>query len=69
MSVIPLDLQSKISAWRLKAADGTLTEAEMKEAITYLRAGRVSAIASTAKKSVKAIAPVADDMLSELDGL
>ena len=70
---IPLELQSKISSWRLKAAEGTLTLEEMKEAITHLRAGRMQAsIAAQGTKRTaakKAIAPPADDMLSELDGL
>ncbi len=70
---IPLELQSKISSWRLKAAEGTLSLEEMKEAITHLRAGRMQAsIAAQATKRTaakKAVAPPADDMLSELDGL
>ena len=28
---VPLDLQAKISTWRMKAAEGTLTLDEMKE--------------------------------------
>ena len=70
---VPLELQSKISAWRLKAAEGTVTLEEMREGIIYLRAGRMQAsVAAQATKRTaakKAVAPPADDMLSELDGL
>ena len=71
---IPLELQTKIAAWRLRAADGTLTIEEMKEAIVFLRAGRLGAAqaaqktAATRKKAIAAI-PSADDMLADLDGL
>lgn len=73
-SPVPLELQSKIDSWRLRAAEGTLTEPEMLEAITFLRAGRLAAgtaakkAAATKKKAFKEI-PSADDLLSELDGL
>jgi hypothetical protein len=69
---VPYELQSKIAAWRLKAAEKTLTLEEMKEAVIYLRAGRVNAASSAAatkrKKAIAAI-PSADDMLSDLEGL
>jgi hypothetical protein len=71
-SPIPLELQAKISSWRLRAAEGTLTIEEMKEAILHLRSGRVSAqAASGAAKRKKAIAeiPAAADMLDELNDL
>lgn len=71
-SPVSLELQAKISSWRQRSAEGTLTLDEMKEAILYLRAGRVQAAnasaASKRKKSIAAI-PSAADMLSELDGL
>ena len=71
-SPVPLELQAKIASWRLRAAEGTLTLDEMKEAILYLRAGRVQAANASAsakrKKSIAAI-PSASDMLSELEGL
>ena len=70
---IPLELQSKIAAWRLKAAEGTLTLDEMKEAIVHLRAGRLSAAvaASSAKKvsasgAKKTIISNSDDLLDEI---
>jgi hypothetical protein len=40
---IPLELQSKIANWRLRAAEGTLSLDELKGAVTYLRAGRMAA--------------------------
>lgn len=70
---IPLELQSKIAAWRLKAAEGTLTLDEMKEAIVHLRAGRLSAAvaASSAKKvsatgAKKTVISNSDDLLDEI---
>lgn len=69
---VSLELQSKIANWRLRAAEKTLTLEEMKEAIVYLRAGRVNAASSAAatkrKKAIAAV-PSADDMLSDLEGL
>jgi len=63
------ELQSKITMWRAKAADGTITLEEMKEAVAALREGRRTAAVSperarTAK--AKAAIPNADDMLAEL---
>jgi hypothetical protein len=67
---IPLELQSKIASWRLRAADGTLTLDEMREAVTFLRAGRVSAAtaAQAAKRTAakRSTPPPADDMLAEI---
>ena len=71
-SLISPKLQSKITTWRLRAAEGTLELSEMKEAVALLRQGRLTAAnASAASKRKKAIAeiPHADDMLSELDKL
>jgi len=69
---VPLELQAKIASWRLRAAEGTLTREEMKEAIIHLRAGRVAAAAVSAPaKRAKAIReiPKAGDLLDELEGL
>ncbi len=68
------ELQAKLASWRLRAAEGTLTLEEMKEAIKFLRQDRVSAgraAATTASKRKKAFAeiPAADDMLADLEGL
>ena len=71
-SPITLELQAKIATWRLRVADGTITQDEMKEAIIHLRAGRLaaaqSAAASKRKASIAAI-PAAADLLDELDGV
>jgi hypothetical protein len=68
---VPLDLQAKIADWRLRAAAGTLTLPEMKEAIVHLRAGRISAYSTgvAAKKKAVAAVPAAADMLADLEGL
>lgn len=66
------ELQSKIAVWRQKAVNGNLTLDEMKEAIAALRADRVgAAVASTTSRAskVKAPAPNAADLLSELEGM
>lgn len=68
------EMQSKIAAWRLRAAEGTLTQEEMKEVIITLRQGRLAAgqaAKTTAAKRKKAFAeiPVAGDMLSEIEDL
>ena len=70
-SPVPLDLQAKISSWRLRAAEGTLSLEEMKEAIVLLRGGRVSAASASAtgRKKKSATAPAAEDMLADLEGL
>ena len=72
-SPIPLELQSKIATWRLRAAEGTLTLDEMKEAIVFLRAGRLNAAnaAATAKRSSAAgakrtVIANSDDLLDEI---
>lgn len=66
------ELQSKISIWRQRAIDGTLTEADLTEAIRALRQDRVGAsVASEKSRRAKAKAeiPSADDLLAELKGL
>ena len=68
---VSLELQSRIAEWRLRVAEGTITPEEMKEAISMLRAGRLTAAsaASASRKKSSAVAPAAGDMLSELEGL
>ena len=69
---VSIELQQKIAVWRQRAAEGTLTLDDMKEAIIHLRAGRVNAAnASAASKRKKAIAeiPAAGDMLDELENM
>jgi hypothetical protein len=67
MSVIPLDLQAKIANWRLRATEGVLTLDEMRDAIVFLRAGRLNA--ATASKKTPKVAPDQSSMLGELEGL
>lgn len=72
MSVVPPELQSKIASWRHRAATGELTQEEMKEAIVWLRAGRLEAAkASQAArtKRAKAEIPNASALLGEMEGL
>lgn len=71
-SPVNMAMQEKITNWRRQALEGTLPLEEMKEAIAYLRAGRISALnASAAAKRKKAIVeiPKAEDMLDELGGM
>lgn len=66
------ELSAKIALWREKAADGTLTQEEMVEAIKIIREDRVSAIRSSEagrKAKAKAVIPAADDLLAELAGM
>lgn len=63
------DTISKIAMWRAKALDGTLTEADMTEAIKVMRQDRVGAAAASEgarRKSAKAEIPDADDLLREM---
>lgn len=63
------EVNSKIAEWRAKAAAGTLTADEMRQAIVILRAGRVgAAIASTKAKTARAKAeiPDANSMLDDM---
>lgn len=65
------ELQSKVAMWRARAEAGTLTEADMIEAIRELRAGRYGAqTASDSAKRKRSIAavPDADTLLKDLLG-
>ena len=68
-SPISPELQAKITSWRIKAADGTLTIEEMKEGIIHMRGGRLTAATAAKASKKKSVAPPADDMLGELEGL
>lgn len=65
------EMLNKISEWRRKSVDGTITLDEMREAVKALRQNRVAAItaAGEAKRSAKPKAPVraAADLLSDLE--
>jgi hypothetical protein len=65
------EIQSKITMWRMKAANGTITEDEMREAVAALRESRLTAAAQPTKsKSGGPKAPVnADALLNQLEGL
>ena len=70
-------INSNIQLWRMKAADGTLTKEEMREAIAAIRASRIGADAVSAKSKEKKAtaatkkATIVDtgSLLNELDGL
>jgi len=70
---VPLELQAKVASWRLRAAEGTLSLDEMKEAVAVLRGGRLSAATAAASAhrtaAKRAVAPPAEDMLGELGEL
>lgn len=69
------ELQLKIQMWRTKAREGTLTQDEMREAITALRRDRGSipvatgGSRTTAKAKSAAAKPNGDALLDELDKL
>lgn len=64
------EITNKLSVWRQKAAAGTITPGEMREAILLLRESRRSAAAEPTKRTTKkGPAKSADDLLSELGGL
>ncbi len=66
------ELQTKLINWRAKAAAGTLTIEEMREAVLVLRGSRRSAAeASSAAKRSSSRGPArnADDLLGELGSL
>lgn len=70
--MITPELQSKITIWRQKAREGTLTPAEMREALQALAQDRVRAAGTSAKARTKKAGKAAvnsDDLLSELDGI
>ena len=74
MAIDPI-LQSKLAIWRAKAADGTATLAEMKEAIICLRMGRKSAVEASAASKTRSSAKAKPtdksvaDMLDAIEGL
>ena len=66
--MLSAELQQKMANWRVKAAAGTLSREEMREAILALRGSRRAA-ATEATRSKKAPAKSTDEMLNELDNL
>ncbi len=62
----------KLAEYRRKAADNTITLEEMREAVKFMRQGRLAAAATSANaRTKKAAAPAvnADNLLAELEGL
>jgi len=69
---VSIELQTKFAEWRRRAAEGTLSIDEMKEAIALVRQGRMAAsaaAASTKRTAAKKVIPNAAELLDELDGL
>jgi hypothetical protein len=71
----PTEFQMKLTEWRDKARNNQLTVDEMREAILFLRAGRVHAATAKAKRTAsssprtlkeKAGAVDSDSLLGEL---
>ncbi len=63
------ELQSKMIVWRQKCIEGTITQAELTDAMTALRGDRSAAAQATTTKRTaraKAVIPTADDLLAEL---
>jgi hypothetical protein len=63
------EVQSMVATFRRKAAEGTLTPEEMKQAIIMLREGRAQAAQATAaakRKTAVKVIPTAEDLLKEL---
>lgn len=66
------ELQAKIAMWRYKAAQGTLTPEDEKEAIAALRSGRIGAAVSSERARTaraKVAIPDANDLLNEIGDL
>lgn len=63
------EMSSRIATWRARSLAGTLTKAEMVEAIRFLRGDRVAAAAQSEgakRKRAIAVIPDADDLLAEM---
>lgn len=67
------DFHLKLATYRRKAADGTITLEEMREAVKLMRQGRISAsaaAAATPRAKKASSAPVdSNSLLDELEGL
>lgn len=64
-----MDIQEKLVEWRSKAAAGTLSIEEMKQAIQYLRSARLGASTAAEKKATSKKVINSGDLLAELEGL
>jgi hypothetical protein len=63
---LEMTLAAKVSEWRNKARDGTMTLDDMREAITALRAGRISASVKSSTSRAKKAPVDTGSMLAEL---
>lgn len=64
------EVQSQIATWRQKAAEGTLTIEEMRQAIALIRGdrrGAATASEASRRKAAKKEIPSAEDLLKELE--
>jgi hypothetical protein len=71
-SPVSPELAARISEWRQKSIDGTLSIDEMREAVDAMRQGRVGAAHASEQSKrakAKAVVPSAEDLLDELGGL
>lgn len=71
-SPVSPELSAKIAGWRLRVAEGTITQEELKEAIIHLRQNRLTAASAAApskRGAAKVAAPAASDLLDELDAM
>lgn len=71
MTLFSPELSSKLAILRHKAAEGTATPDDLKEAILMMRQGRQAALAASEgakRKTAKAAIPNADALLDELLG-
>lgn len=64
-----MDIQEKLHEWRAKAAAGTLSIEEMKQAIQHLRMARLGATVAAEKKATSKKVISSDGLLAELEGL
>jgi hypothetical protein len=63
------DIQEKVIQWRIKAEAGTLSLSEMREAIAYLRGGRLQANKAAKERGISKKVVNSADLLSELEAL
>lgn len=64
-----MDINEQVNIWRMKAAAGTLTLPEMREAIAHLRMNRTAATERAKKKGTSKKVVNSNDLLNELEAL
>lgn len=60
---------SKLATMRAKAAAGSLTEADLKEAVVILRQARLSAVKAAGGRKARTPSKDGDALLAELEGV